>query len=63
MKSWRTTTLGVFAILFGLWLAHVTYVPSNTLKFNVIYVWPSSIALVLAGIGLVHARDHKFKDQ
>ena len=63
MKSWRTTTLGIGAILFGLWLIHVTYVPYATLKFNMIYVWPSAWAMILSGVGLINARDHKYKDK
>ena len=57
--SWRTTTLGLFAIGYGIWLAHTRYVPSNTFRFNLVYVWPDAIAVILAGIGLIHARDHK----
>jgi hypothetical protein len=62
MKSWRTTTFGVMAVIYGVWVAKVTYVPTNTFGFNLFYVWPGAIALVLAGLGLVHARDHKAKD-
>ena len=58
IKSWKTTILGVIAIGFGLWLMHVRYVPSNTLRFNLVYVWPESFSLIFAGIGLVHAKDH-----
>jgi hypothetical protein len=63
MKSWRTTTFGILSILYGLWVAKVTYVATNTLPFNLCYVWPGAIALILVGIGLIHARDHKFKDK
>jgi hypothetical protein len=61
VKSWRTTTLGMAAILLGLWVMRVTYVPSNTLYFNIVYVWPGAWALIISGIGLVNARDHKYK--
>lgn len=61
MQSWRTTSLGLIAIAFGLWLMHLTYVPFQTLRFNLVYVWPTSYALIIAGIGLIHARDHKAK--
>jgi hypothetical protein len=63
MKSWRTTTFGLLSIVYGLWLAKVTCVPTNTLRFNPCYVWPGAIALILIGIGLIRARDHKFKDK
>jgi hypothetical protein len=61
MQSWRTTTLGIVTILFALVVARVTYVPTNTLYFNLFYVWPPAISMLMAGIGLIHARDHKFK--
>ncbi len=63
MKSWRTTTFGVLSILYGGWVAHVTYVPTNTLGFNLLYVWPGAMALVLVGVGLIQARDHKYEDR
>ena len=58
-QSWRTTTLGIIAIVFALWLMKVNYVPSQTLYFNLAYVWPAELAIIIAGIGLIHARDHK----
>lgn len=58
IKHWKTSLLGVISILLGFWVMHVTYVPSNTLQFNIQYVWPGALALVFAGIGLIHAKDH-----
>jgi hypothetical protein len=60
-KSWRTTTLGIASILFGLWLMKITYVPGQTLYFNLVYVWPAEFGLILAGVALIHTRDHKCK--
>ena len=62
MKSWKTTLLGIVSILFGIWTAHVHYVPTAQLYFNICYVWPSSIGLIMAGIGLIYARDHSMKN-
>jgi hypothetical protein len=62
MKSWRTTSFGVMAILYGLWVARVAYVPSQTMRFNLCYVWPGAIALVLVGTGLILARDHNYRE-
>jgi hypothetical protein len=59
--SYRTSILGVVAILFGLWLMRVHYVPNQTLYFNVVYVWPVEFGIILAGWGLLHSCDHKDK--
>lgn len=59
MKSWRTTLFGLAAIAYALWLLKDTYVPWQTWRFNLAHVWPTPIALILIGIGLIHAKDHK----
>lgn len=35
----------------------VTYVSTNTLYFNVCYVWPGAIALLIVGVALLLAAD------
>jgi hypothetical protein len=62
-KSWRTTCIGIAAILWGLWLAHVLYVSTNTFGFNLTYSMPQPTLFILIGIGLVYARDHGCKDE
>ena len=56
MSSWRTTTLGILTILstscnIGMGMINGTPVD-----------WPSAIAAITAGIGLITARDHKVSD-
>jgi hypothetical protein len=58
IKSWKTSLLGAGSILLGLWVLRVVYVPNNTLYFNICYVWPGAFSLIVAGIGLIHAKDH-----
>lgn len=57
--SWRTTILGIFCILLGLRSACVVWVPSQTIKFNLLYVLPGQISLIVVGWALLHARDHR----
>ena len=59
IKHWRTSLLGLAAIGVGLWSMHATYVATNTIYFNVVYVWPGQLALLLVGAGLLYAADHK----
>lgn len=63
LQSWRTTLLGVFAICLGVWSATVVWVPTQTVYFNVVYVLPAQTALLIAGWGLIHAKDHAHKDK
>jgi len=60
-KHWRTTALGVAAIIVGIWSAHVTYVPTQTLYFNIVYVWTGQIGLIVAGLIGIFASDHAEK--
>ena len=55
----KTTLLGLVSIAFGLWSASVVYVPSNTVRFNLLYVLPAQLALVIVGLALICAADHK----
>jgi hypothetical protein len=57
--SWRTTALGIACIIWGLWCAYVHYVPNQTLYFHLAYVWTPEECLILLGVGLIHAADHK----
>jgi len=61
-SSWRTTGLGIVAIIIGLRSASVLWVHSQTLYFNVFYVIPGPLALLIVGWALIHARDHRAKD-
>lgn len=58
MKSWRTTSLGIFCIVCALWGALDNF-HRNAIAFR---YWQNPIALLAAGVGLIHARDHKHKD-
>jgi hypothetical protein len=58
-KSWRTTACGLVCMAMGFWSAHVMYVPTNTVKFNLLYALNGQEALFIVGIALLHARDHK----
>lgn len=58
LTHWKTSTGGIITILFALWLMEVRYVPTNTLYFNVVYVWPESFFGIVAGIALIYAKDH-----
>jgi len=60
--SWRTTAFGILAIIWGLWLAHILWVHGQTIYFNLVYTMPQPTLFVIVGIGLIHARDHKCKD-
>jgi hypothetical protein len=57
--SWRTTSLGVVSILIGLRSAWLVWVPTQTIEFNLFYVLPGSMALIILGWALIHARDHR----
>jgi hypothetical protein len=57
-KHWQTSLLGVIAIAFGVWSSCVVWVPYQTIKFNLVYVLPGHLALIVAGIGLLLAADH-----
>lgn len=59
IKSWRTSLLGLCCIGVAIWSMSVTYVPIQPLRFNLLYVWSGQEALLLVGLGLLHARDHK----
>lgn len=61
--SWRTSALGLVAILWGLWLAHIMWVPQQTVYFNLVYALGVPILFVLVGVGLMHARDHKVSSE
>jgi hypothetical protein len=63
MKSWRTTTCGAVCIVIGLWSAHIHYVPTASWHWNLIYALNAQEALLGVGIGLIHARDHKYVDK
>lgn len=58
-KSWRTTTLGIVAIGIGLRSGWVLWVHGQTLMFNLTYVEPAPLALLIVGWALIHARDHR----
>jgi hypothetical protein len=58
IRHWKTSLFGLLCIIWGLWLAHVTYVPTNTLRFNLVYVWPAAELFLITGLGLIHAKDH-----
>ena len=57
-KSWRTSSLGVLAIVCGIRLGALLYVPANTIWFNLVYVLRGPELFIIVGIGLIHARDH-----
>lgn len=63
MKSWRTTTLGVICILIGLanvrW--NLKYIPFNSAQL--LPYWTTPLVCFAAGWGLLHARDHNYKDK
>jgi hypothetical protein len=61
-ESWRTSLLGIVCILWGLRSAWVVWVPSQTLKFNLLYVLPGQISLIIVGWALLHARDQSAHD-
>jgi hypothetical protein len=60
-KSWRTTILGVIAILIGLHAAQLVWVHGQTIWFNLFYVESGPLALIITGWGLIHACDHRAK--
>ena len=63
-KSWRTTSLGIACILLGLHSFFALWLPIkfDAVWFNLVHVENGPIALIVVGIGLIHARDHKCKD-
>jgi len=64
----KTTRLGIVGIILGITCLAiaarsmcVTYVPSNTLRFNLLCVWPGQFALLAVGMGqIVHGVAHIF---
>ena len=66
-KSWRTTTLGVLAIIISL----ATGFQTSTKDEKNASIgdaaknapWPTMIVGVLAGVGLILARDNKTSDE
>jgi len=62
-KSWRTSLFGIAAIVWGVRLACTLYVSNQTLYFNLVYAWQVPTLFILVGIGLIHARDYKCKDE
>jgi predicted aconitase with swiveling domain len=56
MKSWRTTTSGVIAILLAFGAAAQALIDGNPATNP---DWAAVGAAVMAGIGLLTARDHK----
>ena len=58
-RSWITTTIGIIAILMGLRSMWITYVPTQTLYFNLFYVWSGQCALIFCGWIGIHAADHR----
>lgn len=52
ISSWRTTTLGVLSILSAVAGAVSSWLQGHPVDF------PSVIAAVMAGIGLIKAKDH-----
>lgn len=62
-SSWRTSACGVASIAWGLWLAHVLYVPSQSLYFNLVYALPTAELFTFIGIGLLFARDNKVSSE
>lgn len=61
--SWRTSLLGFLAVLWGLWLAHLLWVHSQSLYFNLVYAMSNPILFIFVGTGLMHARDHKVSSE
>lgn len=57
-RHWKTTLLGVAAIVYALWIMRITFNPSIPLSVNFSHVWAGAIALIISGIGLIHASDH-----
>lgn len=60
MKSWRTTTAGLTAILIALLGALATLVDSNPATNP---DWPTVIAACMAGVGLIKARDNEVSSE
>jgi hypothetical protein len=75
-RHWRTSLCGLIAIVIGLsviglgvWIWQAVYVHTNTLWFNLCYVVSGAISvmvsgftLMVVGIGLLQAADHKITD-
>lgn len=56
---WKTSVFGLVCLALGVVSMSHTYVETNTLCFNVVYVWPGAFALIAAGILGICAADHK----
>ena len=63
-KSWRTTSLGAFAIALSLFAFKkaVEETPNQTFLFRLSHNFIAPIALAIVGWGLIHARDHRAQD-
>jgi hypothetical protein len=60
-KSWRTTALGVVAMVWAIRAGYVVWVHGQNLSFNLFYVETGPVALLIVGWALLHARDHRCK--
>lgn len=59
IRHWKTSLFGALAAALGIVSAYHNYVPSNTLWFNVAYVWSGAEALLFVGLLGLFAADHK----
>jgi multisubunit Na+/H+ antiporter MnhG subunit len=62
-RSWKTTTVGIIVIIFGLVAFSIHWVPMQLgtfkeLYFNLFYAEIGPIAILCAGFALILARDH-----
>jgi hypothetical protein len=57
--SWRTSALGIVAILLGLRAGYLLWNTTQTFWFNVYYVETGPISLLIVGWALLLAHDHK----
>lgn len=60
-KSWRTTLLGLLAIILGIWSFSIHWVPYQTVRFNLLYAETAPLTMIILGWALLHARDHRCK--
>jgi hypothetical protein len=60
MKSWRTTASGVAAILAAICAAAQLLLDNNP---NTNPDWTSTMAAIMAGVGLITARDNKVSSE
>jgi hypothetical protein len=66
MKSWRTTTVGLLCWVCCLWHIHQGCAMHDFSFSDLDKTIHQSVLPFLAfavGLGLIHARDHKHKDQ